>query len=478
MNNDQTLGIPVPGWTPPPTPPRETITGRYVSLVPLNAKDHATDLFAAFAKDKTGANWTWRMQEPFETEAALTAWLRAIERDEAMIYFAYVDHATSKATGNGAFMSMMPAGGSIEIGSIMLGPALQRTRAGTEALMLMIRWAFDAGYRRVEWTCDPLNAASMHAAERLGFSYEALFRQAYVTKGRNRDKAIFAITDADWQNLKVVYDSWLDAANFAADGEQLSRLSDLTAPLVQARSTPAKSDITNDLGQPLGAPVPDWTPPPHPPREAIEGRYCIVEPLDPNAHAEDLFAANQQSDTIWDYLPYGPFDDVEAYHQWLCAECTGRDPLFHTVINKATGRAEGIASYLRIAPADGSIEVGHINFAKPLQQTRAGTEAMTLLMDRAFSLGYRRYEWKCNALNTPSRRLAQRLGMSFEGVFRQATITKGRNRDTAWYACIDSEWPRIRAAFDQWLDPVNFDVNGRQRESLSALTGPVLVRRG
>lgn len=478
MSDDQTLGFPVRDWTPPPLPPREPIVGRYATLAPLSAAEHGPDLFHAFAADTSGANWTWRMQGPFPDQAALTAWLSAIEGREDMIYFAYVDNATGTAAGNGAFMSMAPSGGSIEIGSIMLAPAMQGTRAGTEALILMIAWAFQAGYRRVEWTCDPLNAASMRAAERLGFTYEALFRQAYVVKGRNRDKAVFAITDADWPAIGAAYDEWLDPDNFTADGAQKSRLSDLTAPQVHLRGAAAGSETTNDLGQPLGAPVANWAAPPWPPREVMEGRYCTVAPMDPDAHAEELFKANAESDAIWDYMPYGPFKDVSAYRDWLRSACMGDDPLFHTVINKATGRAEGVASYLRIAPEAGSIEVGHINYARPLQQTRAGTEAMALLMTRAFDLGYRRYEWKCNALNAPSRRLAQRLGMSFEGVFRQATISKGRNRDTAWYACIDAEWPRISDAFNVWLDPANFDAAGRQRESLSALTAPVLTARG
>jgi RimJ/RimL family protein N-acetyltransferase len=228
----------------------------------------------------------------------------------------------------------------------------------------------------------------------------------------------------------------------------------------------------------MAEPVPGWSPPPRPPRTALEGRYARVEPLDPDNHAAELFEANRADDAIWDWLPYGPFDTLAAYRGWMEQSCLGDDPLFHAVIDKAHGRAVGVASYLRIAPGAGSIEVGHINYAPALQRTRAGTEAMALLMRRAFTLGYRRYEWKCNALNAPSRRLAQRLGLSFEGVFRQAGVVKGRNRDTAWYAAIDKEWPALEAAFDRWLHPDNFDAEGRQRESLSALTRPILVAAG
>jgi RimJ/RimL family protein N-acetyltransferase len=154
------------------------------------------------------------------------------------------------------------------------------------------------------------------------------------------------------------------------------------------------------------------------------------------------------------------------------------DPQFHAVLERATGEAVGVASYLRIDPAAGSIEVGHINYSPRLQRTIAATEAMYLMMRRAFQLGYRRYEWKCNALNAPSRAAAQRLGLSYEGVFRQAHVVKGRNRDTAWYAAIDTEWPALDRAFQQWLDPANFDDRGRQRTSLSDLTAPILKNRG
>jgi RimJ/RimL family protein N-acetyltransferase len=160
------------------------------------------------------------------------------------------------------------------------------------------------------------------------------------------------------------------------------------------------------------------------------------------------------------------------------ALCLGDDPLFFAIVDRTTSAPLGVASWLRIDPRAGSIEVGHLHFSPRLQRTPHATEAMFLMMQRAFELGYRRYEWKCDALNAPSRAAAQRLGLSFEGVFRQAWVVKGRNRDTAWYAAIDTEWPALRAAFTPWLDPANFDAAGRQRTRLSDLTGPILVRRG
>ena len=224
----------------------------------------------------------------------------------------------------------------------------------------------------------------------------------------------------------------------------------------------------NHLNQPIGFPVPDWRPARLPAREALEGRFCRLEPLDPERHAAGLHAANSldAEGRNWTYLPYGPFDTLDGYRAWAEETCRGRDPFFYAVVDPATGGATGVASYLRIDPANGSIEVGHINYSPLLQRTPAATEAMYLMMKHAFDLGYRRYEWKCNALNAASRAAAQRLGFSFEGVFRQAAVVKGRNRDTAWYSVIDGEWPALREAFLRWLDPSNFDGHGRQRTRL------------
>ncbi|MEM1383608.1 MAG: GNAT family protein [Pseudomonadota bacterium] len=238
------------------------------------------------------------------------------------------------------------------------------------------------------------------------------------------------------------------------------------------------ADAPAEPRDPPGAPLPKgWAPPPYPVRAPMEGRYCRLEPLTVGL-AEALHAANAEDrdGRIWRYLPYGPFESPEAYAAWVGEVTRHPDPLFFAIL--VQGRPVGVASYLRIAPEAGSIEVGHLNFAPALQRSPAATEAMFLMMQWAFEAGYRRYEWKCNALNVPSRRAAMRLGMSYEGVFRQASVAKGRNRDTAWYAAIDAEWPALKAAFEAWLDPQNFDGNGMQRQALRALTQPILVMEG
>ncbi len=236
----------------------------------------------------------------------------------------------------------------------------------------------------------------------------------------------------------------------------------------------------NSLNQPISFSVPDWKPPNTPAREPVEGQYCRLEPLDPDRHAAVLYTANTLDieGRIWTYMPYGPFETLEIYIDWMNRTCCGSDPSFFTIIDKTTGEAVGVASYLNIKPGNGTIEVGHLIYSPQLQRTTAATEVMYLMMQKVFDLGYRRYEWKCNALNANSRSAAQRLGFSFEGIFRQATISKGRNRDTAWYSIIDREWPVLRDAFKRWLNPSNFDKDGRQRTRLSELTDPIIKQSG
>lgn len=219
-----------------------------------------------------------------------------------------------------------------------------------------------------------------------------------------------------------------------------------------------------------------WHPPPRPPRVPMSGRHVRLEPLDADRHGPDLAAAMAAAPEVFAFLPYGPFADAAAHIAWLRAAAARDDPAFFALL-PAAGRAAGVAAFLRIAPEAGSIEVGHICLTPALQRSPAATEAMALMMGTAFALGYRRYEWKCDAANLASRRAAQRLGFAFEGVFRQAAVVKGRNRDTAWFSVIDREWPALRAAFDRWLAPANFGPGGTQRVALSDLTRPLLAAR-
>lgn len=223
---------------------------------------------------------------------------------------------------------------------------------------------------------------------------------------------------------------------------------------------------------PVGEPVPGWRPLPRPRRVVLEGTTVRAEPLDPAAHAAGLFGASHappDDPQQWDYLPYGPFAGEHAFAAWLGTVTGLEDPFFYALVQSPAGRPLGMASFVRIEPEHGSIEIGHIWIGGAHQRTRPATEAIYVLMRHALGdLGYRRLEWRCDALNRRSRRAAQRLGFTFEGVFRHHMVVKGRSRDTAWFSVIDTEWPAVRAGLERWLGDDNFDSRGVQRESLAA----------
>ncbi len=229
--------------------------------------------------------------------------------------------------------------------------------------------------------------------------------------------------------------------------------------------------MQDEGNQILGRLVDNWSGVRRPEKVIMVGRYSRLEALNIDKHAEALFGSFSQDieNKNWTYLPYGPFENFSAYQQWLIDASRGSDPVFYVIINQQNNEAIGLAGYLGINPLHGVIEVGHLQFSPQLQKTPIATEAMFLMMQYIFDeLGYRRYEWKCNALNEKSKNAALRFGFSFEGIFRQALVVKGRNRDTAWFSMLDSEWPHAKKAFKLWLKPENFDAEGRQRSKLSA----------
>jgi len=212
----------------------------------------------------------------------------------------------------------------------------------------------------------------------------------------------------------------------------------------------------------------DWKGVERPERVALDGRYARLEPLDPARHGEALFAASASEPDRFRYLFEGPPDDHAAFEAWLERSAASNDPLFFAVIDKATGRAEGRQTLMRIDPVHGVIEIGNILWGPAIARGRVATEALFLFADDVFKRGYRRFEWKCNNANAPSKTAATRFGFTFEGVFRQHMVVKGRNRDTAWYSMLDKEWPRLREDYLAWLDPANFDEAGRQKARLQA----------
>lgn len=242
--------------------------------------------------------------------------------------------------------------------------------------------------------------------------------------------------------------------------------------MVIFRLTLGNGRIMTETKLPVGEPLHNWNPPSWPSDSPMVGTYCRLERLSSAVHGRELHEANSLDTTgeSWTYLFAGPFESLDHYLEWLRSVEGERDPLFFAIVDLSTGKAVGLASYLRINPEDGVIEVGHIKLSPLAQRSRIGTEAMYPMMKRAFESGYRRYEWKCDSLNAPSRRAAERYGFTYEGSFRQAVVYKGRNRDTAWFSIIDKEWEAVRTAFERWLSPDNFEENGEQKVSLSSLT--------
>ncbi|MGA7706017.1 MAG: GNAT family protein [Solirubrobacteraceae bacterium] len=232
--------------------------------------------------------------------------------------------------------------------------------------------------------------------------------------------------------------------------------------------------MNSRIDLPLGEEL-EWEPTESPARVSLRGSHILIRPVNADSDAVPLFSLSHPPDgdpRIWTYLPDGPYQSPEHLHQMLTWAESSEDPVFFTLVGLADEQPLGVAAYLRITPAFGVIEIGHIWFGASLQRTTAATEAIYLLVHHAFdALGYRRVEWKCNALNAASRRAAERFGFTFEGIFRKHQVVKGRNRDTAWYAITDDEWPAIQQGFERWLSPENVDEEGRQRRPLGDLIG-------
>ncbi len=226
---------------------------------------------------------------------------------------------------------------------------------------------------------------------------------------------------------------------------------------------------TNEFGQPVGEAVPDWKGCQPPPRTPMVGRFCRLEPLDTALHCDELYEAfsDDSEGKLWTYMAVGPFESLDQFRGWIETVRVSADPQFYAIVDTASGKAVGVSAFMRIKPDVGLIEVGSISYSPRLQRTPQATEAMFLMMSRVFDeLGYRRYEWKCDSLNAPSRHAAQRLGFSFEGIFAQALVYKGRNRDTAWYALLDRDWLALKRAYLAWLDPSNFNAALQQKVKL------------
>jgi RimJ/RimL family protein N-acetyltransferase len=471
--------------TTPASPPGPvTLTGRFGAVVRLDAARAAAPLWRVFGgHDEI---WTYISGHgPFADETAFTAWLDGRETQSDPYYYTVHD-LDGRALGLLALMHIRPAMRVVEIGSIIYSAELRRTPLGTEAQYLLARYAFERlRYRRYEWKCDSLNASSRRAALRCGFVFEGVFRHHMITKGHSRDTAYFSMLDGEWPERKRNFERWLHVDNFDRNGRQkisLAALNDTKrdgvagfseatggAAIPAARiSTRSASEPHPVTGQPIGLPV-DPKPAPRPGPVTLKGRYGRLEKLRPN-HWSDLWDAFAGHDQVWTYISTdGPFSETSEFATFIGQRAAAEDPYAYAIVD-AGDRAVGYVTLLRINPQMRVIEVGHVLYSPRLQRTPLGTETQYLLARYVFeTLGYRRYEWKCNSLNAPSRRAALRYGFAYEGTFRQHMIAKGRNRDDAWFSMLEGEWPARKHNFERWLEPGNFDEKGTQKISLAAL---------
>jgi RimJ/RimL family protein N-acetyltransferase len=473
----QPLG-PAVDTTPALPPGPVTLTGRFGAIARLDAVRTAAPLWRVFGgHDEI---WTYISGHgPFADEKAFTAWLEGREAQSDPYYYTVQD-VDGRTLGLLALMHIRPAMRVVEIGSIVYSAELQRTPLGSETQYLLARYAFETlGYRRYEWKCDSLNATSRRAASRYGFVFEGIFRQHMITKGHSRDTAYFSMLDGEWPDRKRSFERWLHPDNFDRNGRQgislralngaksdgTAGFSGSSAAIIPAMDASEPHPVT---GQPIGLPV-DSTPAPRPGAVTLKGRYGRLEKLRPD-HWPDLWDAFAGHDHVWTYISTdGPFSEASDFAAFIAQRAAAEDPYAYAIID-AGDRAVGYVTLLRINPQMRVIEVGHVLYSPRLQRTPLGTETQYLLARYIFeTLGYRRYEWKCNALNAASRRAALRYGFGYEGTFRQHLIAKGRNRDDAWFSMLDSEWPARKRNFERWLEPGNFDEKGAQKISLAAL---------
>jgi len=455
----QPIGAPVDS-TPAPRPGPVTLQGRYGRLEKLQP-GHVADLWKAF--DGHDEVWTYISTDgPFATFDEFARFIAMRAGAEDPYAYAIVD-ASGRAVGYFTLLRIVPEMRVIEVGHVLYSPALQRTPLGTEAQYLLARYVFETlGYRRYEWKCNSFNAPSWRAALRYGFKYEGTFRNYIIAKGRNRDDAWFSMLDSEWPARKASFEQWLAPENFDSEGRQKMGLAELNGNRIDAAAS-------RDAERPVGIAV-DTAPARTPEPVMLKGRFGAVARLDPARDAKALWAAAGAHQRVWTYISSaGPFADEIAFTAWLVDRKTRDDPYFFAVLDH-NGNAAGLLAFMAIRPERRVVEIGSIVYGPALQRTPLATETQYLLARYAFeTLGYRRYEWKCDALNAASRRAALRFGFTFEAVFRQHMITKGHTCDTAWFSITDSEWPARKASFERWLAADNFDQQGRQKISLTAL---------
>ena len=475
--------------------------------------------------DKT--MWTWLMAGPFPTVADLAVHVapRASPTSETDVTMVVVDKEhEGKLVGFACYLAIEPAHRSVEIGFVCFSPVMQRSRMSTEALVLMIRRAFEAGFHRVEWKTNCFNEPSQRCAARLGMTYEGRHAQSMIVRGRSRDTDWFSITKPEWAAQDAVISQWLSRNNFSATGEQRESLDAIRVRAGVSRPVPVEGPTAwqaphrrpppmqlNEAGKPLGPVLQGWVPPN--PQVLVRGRgvdvnddddagnegawvrlvpVASVSPPERQAKLEELFASmGNDDDAVWRHLSVGPFDSLDAFTKAMDADehfgvnppppRSGLSVVAFFVVSRASNRAEGLAAYRAINPSNAVVELGPIIFSRGMQRSPKSTETLWLLTRRAVKAGFRRVQWRCSSVNESSRTCAVRLGFVFEGTQAMQRTIKGKSHDMDWFSVLPDEWASWSdAPIQTWLSRENFDVdaegNAVQRESLASIRARCGVR--
>uniref|UniRef100_A0AC35GG13 N-acetyltransferase domain-containing protein n=1 Tax=Panagrolaimus sp. PS1159 TaxID=55785 RepID=A0AC35GG13_9BILA len=454
---NQALDDEVPNWKGLSLPSSDPIVGKNCRLELLE-KHHENDL-AKILNDKINTSQYWRyfhghFQKDVQQINEVNEFLFKIPSDfEYPVRISFVIIFDEAVKGIAEFRKVVPHFGCLGISIIC---ASKDSNIAQESGLLLLERAFSSGYRRCEWRCNAFDEYSIDLALKLGLNFESVLRCARVRNGHNVDDVIFGITDKQWQE-RSANESEATAYIESEKKKIKARLNELN---IEARDV-------DENGLKMGYPVPNWTPRPSPKEGLLKGRLCRFEILE-HRHAEDLFNVYHQSadDRDWTYLHASRPDSVESCKKWFDSMSAAPNRVSVAIICNKTNKPVGTAAFLRIDQENGVLEIGSINYSHLLQRTIMGTEAVYLLMKTTFNLGYRRCMWRCDIFNERSKVAAYRYGFTFEGILKQDVVIKNRNYDVASFSIVDKEWPKIDSAISKWLNPTNFDKDGKQLKRL------------
>ncbi|KAH7710907.1 hypothetical protein AAVH_21818 [Aphelenchoides avenae] len=437
-------------WSKRPVPSAEVLDGKLIRLQRLDLAKHFEDLWTAVNDYAVhnASHWRYHPYGPFTDRQSLDECLKEVVRDEYAVPYAVVNKSNGKAQGISAVL-----------------PCDHRSPPSTitaEAVYLLLKQAFELGYRRVEWICAAVDEECIRSTIALGFTYEGIRRQHRVLKGRNSDDCFFGIMDHQWARLSRAYERWLPDGNLE-DGTPRKELSAFIEEECGLCPLPVLPPLNTH-------PVPNWEPAKRFDIDTLQGQLVRLEALDMDRHFKDVYEMLSGPDADpkqFDYTIYGPFKGPDDCRKYLESQVVPTDRMrLYAIINPATRKPEGLIGVGDVDRSHGRIQVRHIVYGNAMRRSAKGTEAVYLVVKECFALGYRSVYWSCNNLNENSRKAAERLGFVYEAVHPQSFTYKGVNSDRRMYSILDGEWPPLQKAFEEWLAAANQTTNGQKASLL------------